>query len=83
MKIKPLGHALSLFLVISLTLCILWGLIAPPNLHMHLAWEPLLPGFNWSITGYLIGLAWTYFYGWYTAIVFSLLFNVFNRRSAT
>lgn len=82
MKFFPLGNTLSIFLAITFSLCVLWGLIGPAELHMHPAWEPLLPGFTWSVTGYLIGLAWAYSYGWYTAAVFVPLFNFFNKRSA-
>jgi len=82
MKLVPLGNALSIFLAITFSLCMAWGLVAPSNLHMHTAWEPLLPGFSWSITGYLIGLVWVYFYGWYTAAIFTPLYNFFDRKSA-
>ena len=82
-KLVPLGNALSLFLVITFSLCMVWGLIAPPTLHMHQAWEPLLPGFSWSLPGFLIGLVWAYFYGWYAAALFVPLYNFFNRKAAT
>ncbi len=82
MKLTASGNALSLFLVISFSLCMIWGLFAPSSLHMHTAWEPLMPGFSWSIPGFLIGLAWAYFYGWYVALVFVPLYNFFNRKSA-
>lgn len=82
MKRIPLGHSLSIFLALTFSVCMAWGLIAPANLHMHSAWEPLLPGFSWSWTGYLIGLAWSYAYGWYTALIFVPLYNFFHRRSA-
>ncbi len=35
MKIVPVGHALSLFLVITFTLCVVWGLVTPMPMHMH------------------------------------------------
>lgn len=61
MKIIPLGKTLSAFLFVTFSLCMGWGLIAPSDLHMHTAWEPLLPGFSFSLIGYLIGLAWILF----------------------
>ena len=79
MKITSIGFTLSIFLVVTLTLCMAWAFVAPPSLHMHMAWEPLLPGFSWSLGGYLIGLAWVVFYGWYTALVFVPLYNLFNK----
>lgn len=82
MKIVPTGHALSLFLVISFTLCILWGLSTPMSLHMHGAWEAMMPGFHWlSLPSFLIGVAWAYIFGWYAAVVFVPLYNFFNKRA--
>lgn len=83
MKIVPVGHALSLFLVITFTLCVVWGLVTPISMHMHGAWEKLMPGFRWiSLPAFLVGLVWAYAYGWYTAVVFVPLYNFFNRKSA-
>lgn len=82
MRIVPVGNALSLFLALTFTICIAWGLVTPMSMHMHGAWEPLLPGFHWiSLPAFLIGLAETYAYGWYIALVFVPLFNLFNRQS--
>ena len=80
MKIAPVGHALSLFLALTIVICIGWGLITPPALHMHGAWENLLPGFKFlTPAGFAIGLVESYLYGWYVAVVFVPLFNWFNR----
>lgn len=79
MSIKPLGHTLSLLLSISFILCIGWGLVMPPSLHMHEAWAPFLPGFNWSILGVFAGLLGAYLYGWYIALVFVPLYNFFHK----
>jgi len=92
MKIMPLGNALSIFLAISFTLCMLWGLIMPMQLmmgdtqvtmHMHEGWTSFMPGFHWSFIGYLIGLVWAYAYGWYIAAIFVPLYNFFNRKNAS
>lgn len=79
MRIKPLGNTLSTFFAISFSLCIAWGLVMPNSLHMHEAWSPLLPGFNWSVLGVLIGLVGAYLYGWYAALVFAPLYNFFHK----
>lgn len=80
MKIATIGNTLSLFLAITFVLCVGWGLVAPENLHMHQAWENLLPGFTWiSLPSLLIGLAGAYLYGWYAALVFVPLYRFFNR----
>jgi hypothetical protein len=83
MKITSVGLTLTIFLAVTLTLCMVWGLIAPLSLHMHAAWEPLLPEFEWSLSGYLIGLAWIVVYSWYTALVFVPIYNVFNKKKSS
>jgi len=81
MKITALRHALSLLLAISFVLCMLWGLASPMSLHMHRAWEQMLPGFHMgSPIGMLIGLVEAYLYGWYIAVIFVPLYNFFNRQ---
>lgn len=80
-RLVPVGHALSLFLAITFVLCVLWGLVTPPALHMHRAWEALLPGFEWlSWKSFLYGLAGSYLYGWYVAVVLVPLYRFFARR---
>ena len=80
MKIWTVGNALSLFLAITFTICIAWGLVAPQDLHMHAVWQDLLPGFEWiSFSSFLIGLAGAYLYGWFGALVFVPLYRLFDR----
>lgn len=58
MRIVPVGHALSTFLVITFALCVVWGFVKPPAMHMHEAWAMMMPGFHWlSFPALLIGLA--------------------------
>lgn len=83
MKVIPVGHALSIFLAVTFTICILWGLATPTGMHMHEAWSPLLPGFHFiSFQSYLIGLVEVYAYGWFIAALFVPLLNYFTKRSA-
>ncbi|NNU17060.1 hypothetical protein HK107_12080 [Parvularcula sp. ZS-1/3] len=83
MRLIPLGHALSLFLAFSFVVCILWGLMTPPSLHMHPAWEALLPGFEFlTLPGFAIGLVESYLYGWYIALIVVPLYRLFDRPSA-
>ena len=81
LQITTLGHALSLFLAISYLLCVAFGLLAPARFHMHEAWEPLLPGFEWlTLSGFIFGLIGSYLYGWYIAIIFVPLYRWVERR---
>ena len=81
MRLLPAGNALSCFLVITFTLCVAWGLMTPSSMHMHQAFAPLMPGFRWiSLPAYLIGVAWSFAYGWYAALLFVPLYNFFNGK---
>jgi uncharacterized protein DUF5676 len=79
LSIFALGMSLGLFLVISFILCVSFDLIFP-SYAMHGAWEGLLPGFVWlSWEAFAIGVVETFLYGWYTALVFGPLYNLFTR----
>ena len=74
------GHTTRIFLAVSCTLCIGFCLLFPAY-PMHGAWAPLLPGFEWlTPLGFLYGLLWSYLWGWYIAIIWVPLHNIFNRR---
>jgi hypothetical protein len=79
LPIFALGMSLGLFLVISFILCVSFDLIFP-SYAMHGAWEGLLPGFVWLSWGaFAIGVVETFLYGWYTALIFGPLYNLFAR----
>lgn len=76
-----LGMSLGLFLAVTFVLCVLFDLWFP-SLEMHSAWMRLLPGFTWlSWPSFLLGLAESFAYGWYVALVFGPLYNFFAARS--
>ena len=82
LRLMPVGHALSAFLVITYLLCVGFGLIVPSEFHMHEAWAPLLPGFEWlTWSGFFFGLVGAYIYGWYIAAVFVPLYRFFSNRT--
>lgn len=74
------GLSLGLFLAITYVACVGFDLIFPAQ-AMHASWERLLPGFTW-LTGpsFALGLIETFAYGWYVALIFTPLFNVFVAR---
>jgi hypothetical protein len=48
---------------------------------MYQAWLPLLPGVTWiSWTSAILGLAESFAYGWYIAVIFVPTLNFFSRR---
>jgi hypothetical protein len=71
----PLGLSLGGFFAVSFLACILLG-------AMHRPWLQFFPNFEWLTTrSVIIGLVWTQVYGWWTALVFGSLFNLFAARS--
>ncbi len=82
LSLSAVGHATSLFLAITFTLCIAFDL-AFPQYAMYTAWQVLFPGFEWiSIKSFLIGLVEAWAYGWYFALIWVPLYNIVNHRSS-
>lgn len=80
LRIIPLGLTLSTFLLITFVICVAFGMLAPQQFHMHEAWAPLLPGFEWlTPTGFLLGAIGAFAYGWFIAIVFVPLHRFFHK----
>jgi hypothetical protein len=70
------GLSLSAFLAISVVLCIVGYFIAPDLPVRHDALSVLLPGFKMlSWQAFLLGLAESYAWGWYIALIFVPLYN--------
>lgn len=79
-RIVPIAMALGSFLAISFVLCVLFDLWFP-DFAMYPVWSSLLPGFVWiSWNSFFIGLAESFAYGWYIALLFIPLYNFFNAR---
>ncbi|MBK5911059.1 hypothetical protein CCR85_06085 [Rhodothalassium salexigens] len=73
--------SLGLFLAITFALCAAFDLLVP-GLSMAAAWQPLLPGVTrLNAWGLLLGLAETFAYGWYAALVFAPLYNRLAARA--
>ncbi len=74
------GMSLGTFLVVTYTLCVGFDLLFPGQ-AMYQTWLRLLPGFTWlTWPSFLLGLVESFAYGWYVALIFAPLFNVFARR---
>jgi len=79
-SLAAVGHASSLFLLITFTLCVVFDLIFPEH-AMFKAWQDLLPGFEWiSWKSFSIGLIESYAYGWYFALIWVPIYNYFISR---
>ena len=76
-----LGMGLRLFLAISYVLCVLGYLFLPSLPIAHSALSIFLPGFtllSWS--SFCLGLAESFGWGWYVALVFAPIYNFFAAR---
>jgi len=79
-SLVPFGHATSLFLAITFTLCVAFDLAFPAH-AMYRNWESLLPGFRWiSWSSFFLGLIESYGYGWYLTLIWVPLYNVAKAR---
>ena len=79
-SLVAVGHATSLFLAITFTLCVLWDLLLP-EYAMYAAWRTLLPGFEWlSWQSFFLGLLESWGYGWFFALVWVPIYNFFVAR---
>lgn len=57
--------------------------MAFPQWAMYEAWRGLLPGFEWlSWQSFVLGLVESYAYGWYFALIWVSLYNVFANRAS-
>ena len=80
LSLAGVGHATSLFLAIAFTICVAFDLLFPAH-AMYQAWRALLPGFVWiSWSSFFVGLVETYGYGWFFALIWVPLYNVFALR---
>ena len=78
--IMALGLSLSLFLALSFVLCVLLGFVVP-DFGLHQPWLQFLPGFTWlTWPSFFLGLIESFVYGWYVALIFGPLYNLFAAR---
>lgn len=83
-QVAVLGMSISLFLAISFVLCALGYLVLPGLPVKHEALSIFLPGFElltWQ--GFALGLAESYAWGWYIALILGSLYNFFARRQSS
>ena len=84
LNLKVTSWSLGVFTAISFVLCVIYGLIVPPSLHMASALEAVLPAFKWlTFPGFLLGLVESFLYGVYAGLVFGPIHNAFARRWGT
>ncbi len=81
LNIKIIAWALGLWGAVSFVVCVLWGLVTPQSVHMHVFLEQVLPGFTWlTWWGFLLGLVESFLFGVYAAIVYVPIYNWLLKR---
>ncbi len=81
LNIKIVSWSLGLFAATSFVLCVIYGLIVPPNLHGAAFLEAALPAFKWlTFGGFCLGMLESFLYGVYAGLVFVPIYNFFSRR---
>lgn len=81
LNIRVVTWALATFTTFSFVVCVLYGLIVPESFHMVQFLEIALPGFKWLTFGsFFIGLVESFLYGAYTGLVFTPIYNIYQRR---
>lgn len=82
LSLSAVGHATSLTIAISFSLCVAFDLLFPSH-AMYESWQNLLPGFEWiSWQSFFLGLIESYGYGWYFALIWVPVYNVVSLRGA-
>ncbi len=80
LSLTAVGHATSIFLAPTFVLCVGFDLLFPAH-AMYQSWQHLLPGFQWiSWKSFFLGVVESYGYGWYVALIWVPLYNVFAAR---
>lgn len=81
LSIRVVTASLAVSAVVSYLFCLLFMLIAPESLHMHVFLEQVLPGFRWlTPVGFVTGLIETFLFGAFAGLVYVPIYNVFLRR---
>lgn len=78
---KVVTWTLASFSTLTYVVCVLYGMVVPESLHMTAFLEQMLPGFRWLTPwGFVVGLIEAFLYGAYAGLVFTPLYNAFQRR---
>ena len=80
LNIRVVSWSLGVFTGISFVLCVIYGLIVPPSLHMSAFLELVLPAFKWlTLPGFFLGLMESFLWGAYAGLVFVPIYNFFLK----
>lgn len=81
LPVIPLGLSLGLFFLVTYLACVVFYLLFPQAVLNHAVLTLFLPGFKLlSWPSFILGLVETFGYGWYVALIFGPLYNLFASR---
>lgn len=81
LNLKVVTCSLGIFTAISFVLCVIYGLVVPPSLHMPQTLEAVLPAFKWLTFGaFVLGLVESFLYGVFAGLIFVPVYNALSRR---
>jgi 2TM family of unknown function (DUF5676) len=81
LNIRVMTWSLATFTLFSFVVCVLYRLIVPESMHLVQFLEITLPGFKWlSIGSFLIGLVESFLYGIYAGLVYTPIYNFYNKK---
>ena len=84
LNIKVVTWSLGIFTATSFVVCVIYGLIVPPSLHMASFLEMVLPAFKWlTVWGFFLGLIESFLYGVYAGLLYVPIYNILVRRWGT
>jgi hypothetical protein len=81
LNIRVVTWSLATFTTVSYVVCVVYGLVVPETFHMVQFLEITLPGFKWLTVGsFVIGLVESFLYGVYAGLVYTPIYNFYQRR---
>lgn len=81
LSMKRVGWALAIWSVLTYLVCVVWHLFVSSAFDGAIL-QSILPGFDWTPLGVLIGLVLVIVYSVYTAVVFVAAYNYLGRLGA-
>ena len=82
LNLRIVSWTLGISTAFSFLLCVIYGLLVPPNLHAMSGFlESVLPAFRWlTFWGFWLGLIESFLYGAYAGLVFVPIYNFLTRH---
>ncbi len=84
LSLKIVCLSLGSWAAVSFAICVIWGLVMPEALHMHVLLENVLPGFKWlTWSSFLLGFFESFLFGVYAGLLYVPIYNFLTRRWGT